>query len=159
MAVNVLFVCMGNICRSPTAESVFKHYVARAGLHQRILSDSAGTHDYHIGEAPDRRACDAGRRRGYELGQLRARRVSKDDFAAFDLVLAMDEHNLNVLKRRCPPEHAYKLRLFLEFGRNVELREVPDPYYGGPDGFETVLDLTEDAAQGLLHHIRTKLLA
>lgn len=158
MPVKILFVCMGNICRSPTAETVFKHYVAQAGLQDRILSDSAGTHDYHIGQPPDQRAQVAARRRGYELGRLRARRVIPEDFAAFDLVLAMDGHNLNALKRHCAREHAHKLRLFMEFGKNGDVREVPDPYYGGPQGFENVLDLIEDAAQGLLRHVRTQML-
>lgn len=153
----VLFICMGNICRSPTAEAVFKHYVAQAGLQNVILSDSAGTHDYHIGEPPDPRAREAAQRRSYDLESLRARRVTANDFAVFDLVLAMDEHNLNVLRRHCPPEYAHKLRLFLEFGKSG-VHEVPDPYYGGPQGFEDVLDLVEDAAQGLLHHIRSHLL-
>lgn len=150
---------MGNICRSPTAESVFRHWVECAGLQHRILTASAGTHDYHVGEPPDERARLAARRRGYDLDTLRARQVAPDDFAAFDLVLAMDEEVLNRLKRNCPPEHAYKLRLLMEFGSRFDIREVPDPYYGGPRGFEVVLDLVEDAAQGLLHHIRTNLLA
>ena len=148
---------MGNICRSPTAEAVFKHYVAQADLKNVILSDSAGTHDYHIGDPPDPRAREAARRRNYDLESLRARRVTVEDFTSFDLVLAMDEHNLNLLRRRCPPEHAHKLRLFMEFGKSG-VREVPDPYYGGPQGFESVLDLVENAAQGLLRHIRNHLL-
>jgi len=156
--VRVLFVCMGNICRSPTAEGVFKRHVREAGLDHAILSDSAGTHDYHIGEPPDRRAREAAQRRGYDLGDLRARRITAADFAAFDLVLAMDQHNVDVLKRLCPPQHAHKLRLLLEFGAREHVREVPDPYYGGNPGFETVLDLIEDAARGLLRHIRTHLL-
>jgi protein-tyrosine phosphatase len=157
MAVKVLFICMGNICRSPSAEGVFKHYVREAGLEDKVFSDSAGTHDYHIGEPPDARAREAAQRRGYDLESLRARRVSEKDFAAFDLVLAMDEHNLSILKRQCPPEHAHKLRLFMEFAGKSDVREVPDPYYGGPAGFERVLNLVEDAAQGLLRHIRTRL--
>jgi protein-tyrosine phosphatase len=156
--VRILFVCMGNICRSPTAEGVFKRQVQDAGLEHAILSDSAGTHDYHIGEAPDRRAREAAERRGYDLANLRARCVTREDFATFDLVLAMDEHNLRLLKRQCPPEHAHKVRLFMEFASATALREVPDPYYGGAHGFEAVLDLAEDAAQGLLRHIRSELL-
>lgn len=156
--VRVLFVCMGNICRSPTAEGVFRRQVREAGLDDVILSDSAGTHDYHIGEPPDRRAREAARRRGYDLSAFRARRVSVEDYARFDLVLAMDEHNLQLLKQQCPREHVHKLQLFLEFGQNENVREVPDPYYGGAQGFEHVLDLIEDAAQGLLRHIRTALL-
>lgn len=150
--INVLFVCTGNICRSPTAEGVFKHCVEKAGLVARITSDSAGTHDYHVGEAPDPRAQAAARRRGYELGELRARRVHREDFERFDYVLAMDEANLRQLERLCPREHAHKLKLFLDFADGAP-REVPDPYYGGADGFERVLDLVEKAAQGLLRHL------
>ncbi|MGH8642037.1 MAG: low molecular weight protein-tyrosine-phosphatase [Burkholderiales bacterium] len=150
--ISVLFVCTGNICRSPTAEAVFKHCVREAGLAGRIVSDSAGTHDYHVGEPPDPRTQRAAKRRGYELGALRARRVRRDDFERFDYVLAMDEANLWQLERLCPREHAHKLKLFLDFGGGPP-REVPDPYYGGPEGFERVLDLVEGAAQGLLRHL------
>jgi protein-tyrosine phosphatase len=153
--ISVLFVCTGNICRSPTAEGVFKHCVEQAGASGRIVSDSAGTHDYHVGEAPDPRTQAAARRRGYELGELRARRVRRDDFEHFDYVLAMDEANLRVLKRLCPQEHAHKLRLFLEFCGGA-LREVPDPYYGGSEAFEHVLDLVEQAAQELLRRIERR---
>ncbi len=146
---------MGNICRSPTAEGVFKHYVREAGLEGRILSDSAGTHDYHVGEPPDQRAQDAASLRGYDLSGLRGRQVSERDFSEFGYVLAMDRHNLRVLERLCPPEHAHKLKLFLEFGPDTGLREVPDPYYGGSGGFERVLDMVEQAAQGLLRHLDT----
>lgn len=156
MQAKVLFVCMGNICRSPTAEAVFKHCVANVRLQNRIFSDSAGTHDYHIGEPPDQRAQQAARRRGYDLSRLRGRQVSRDDFVAYDLVLAMDEHILNLLRHQCPQGHAHKLRLFMEFGTQ-DAREVPDPYYGGPQSFELVLDMIEDAAQGLLRHIRAQL--
>jgi low molecular weight protein-tyrosine phosphatase len=149
--ISVLFVCTGNICRSPTAEAVFRHCVQKAGLAGRIVSDSAGTHDYHIGEPPDPRTQAAAKRRGYELGELRARRVHRDDFERFDYVLAMDEANLRQLERLCPREHAHKLRLFLDFSGGSP-REVPDPYYGDPEGFERVLDLVERAAQGLLRH-------
>jgi protein-tyrosine phosphatase len=150
--IGVLFVCTGNICRSPTAEGVFRHCVEKAGLAARITSDSAGTHDYHIGEPPDPRTQAAARRRGYELGELRARRVRREDFQQFDYLLAMDESNLRQLERLCPQQHAHKLKLFLDFG-DGPTREVPDPYYGGPDGFERVLDLVERAAQGLLRHL------
>jgi protein-tyrosine phosphatase len=150
--INVLFVCTGNICRSPTAEGVFKHCVEKAGLAARIASDSAGTHDYHVGEPPDPRAQAAAKRRGYELGELRARRVRREDFERFDYVLAMDETNMRQLERLCPREHAHKLKLFLDFAGGTP-REVPDPYYGDPDGFERVLDLVEVAAQGLLRHL------
>jgi protein-tyrosine phosphatase len=150
--ISVLFVCTGNICRSPTAEGVFRHCVEKAGLTARIVSDSAGTHDYHVGEPPDPRAQAAARRRGYELGELRARRVRREDFELFDYVLAMDEANLSQLERLCPRKHTHKLKLFLEFGDGSP-REVPDPYYGGPEGFERVLDLVERAAQRLLRHL------
>ncbi|MEW5943973.1 MAG: low molecular weight protein-tyrosine-phosphatase [Pseudomonadota bacterium] len=151
----VLFVCMGNICRSPTAEGVFRHQVEAAGLADRIQADSAGTHDYHIGEPPDRRSQAMAAKRGYDLSGLRGRQVRVEDFHEFDYVLAMDRHNLSILQQLCPPEHARKLRLFLEFSSNFDADEVPDPYYGGAQGFEHVLDLVEDAARGLLEEIRS----
>ncbi|MBX3666340.1 MAG: low molecular weight phosphotyrosine protein phosphatase [Burkholderiales bacterium] len=149
----VLFVCMGNICRSPTAEGVFRRLVEAEGLAGRIHIDSAGTHDYHIGDPPDARAQAAAARRGYDLSQLRARQVTRADFTAFDYVLAMDEHNRGLLLQQCPPEHRAKVRLFLEFAAGEVPAEVPDPYYGGPQGFEQVLDLVENAARGLLCEI------
>lgn len=155
--VKVLFVCMGNICRSPTAEAVFKHYVEKAQLSQRVLSDSAGTHDYHIGDPPDKRAREAAQRRGYDMSLLRARQVSDRDFSEFDYVLAMDEHNYHLLKTGCPPQYEHKLLLFMNFSESCGRRNVPDPYYGGPQGFEQVLDMVEDAAQGLLRHIQKEL--
>ena len=154
--VRVLFVCLGNICRSPTAEGVFKRYVREAGLERRIESDSAGTGDYHIGDPPDARACAAAARRGYDLSALRGRQVGKKDFSEFDYVLAMDDENMRALKRLCPRENAHKLTLFTDFCSSGAC-SVPDPYGGGPQGFELVLDLVEDAAQGLLRHIRTEL--
>ena len=154
--VKVLFVCLGNICRSPTAEGVFKRHVREAGLEDRISSDSAGTGDYHIGDPPDARACAAAARRGYDLSGLRGRQVGKKDFSEFDYVLAMDDENMRALKHWCPREYAHKLKLFTEFCSSGA-RSVPDPYGGGPQGFELVLDLVEDAAQGLLRHIRTEL--
>jgi protein-tyrosine phosphatase len=141
---------MGNICRSPTAEAVFRHQVEQAGLDGHIHIDSAGTHDYHIGDPPDARTQRAAQKRGYDMSSLRGRQVGHDDFHRFDLILAMDRHNLDLLQRQCPPEHAAKLRLFMEFSENCDETEVPDPYYGGGDGFERVLDLVEDAARGLL---------
>ncbi len=153
MATRVLFVCMGNICRSPTAEGVFKHLVAKNGLTAAIESDSAGTHDYHIGDPPDARSQAAAGRRGYDLSALRARQVGSDDFAEFDYVLAMDETNLTALRRLCPASHRERVKLFLEFAPEAGRRDVPDPYYGGAQGFEDVLDLVELAAQGLLDHI------
>jgi protein-tyrosine phosphatase len=146
---SVLFVCMGNICRSPTAEGVFRHHVAEAGLDEGIAVDSAGTHAYHVGEPPDRRAMAAAERRGMSLEGIRARRVADEDFERFDYILAMDEDNYLRLQDQSPPEYHSKLRLFLEFSSAGE-REVPDPYYGGAAGFERVLDLVEDASRGLL---------
>jgi protein-tyrosine phosphatase len=153
MATRVLFVCMGNICRSPTAEGVFKRLVNDAGLDAEIESDSAGTHDYHIGDPPDGRSQAAAGRRGYDLSALRARQVAHDDFASFDYVLAMDETNLTALLSLCPAHYRERVKLFLEFAPEAGHREVPDPYYGGAQGFEEVLDLVELAAQGLLDHI------
>jgi protein-tyrosine phosphatase len=153
----VLFVCMGNICRSPTAEGVFRHAVATAGLEQRILVDSAGTHDYHLGHAPDRRSQSAAAQRGYDLAGLRARQVSEQDFIDFDYILAMDQHNLSQLRQLAPPQHRGKLSLFMDYSRARQGEEVPDPYYGGARGFELVLDMTEEAAQGLLQQIKKKL--
>jgi len=153
----VLFVCMGNICRSPTAEGVFRHAVASAGLESKIRVDSAGTHGYHTGHPPDRRAQIAAERRGYDLANLRARQVTDRDFAKFDFVLAMDLDNLSTLKQLAPAEHHAKLGLFLEYSSAHWGAEVPDPYYGGAQGFELVLDMAEDAAAGLLEHIKKKL--
>ncbi len=147
--ISILFVCMGNICRSPTAEGVFRHYVAQAGLDKAVTIDSAGTHAYHTGEPPDRRARAAAERRGVSLQGIRARRVADEDFERFDYVIAMDEDNLLQLRDQASPEHHAKLSLFLEYSSGSE-REVPDPYYGGAAGFERVLDLVEDASRGLL---------
>lgn len=152
--VKVLFVCMGNICRSPTAEGVFRHLVTTEQLAHRIEIDSAGTHAYHIGNPPDVRSQAAALRRGIDISSLRARRVSAVDFDRFDYVLAMDEDNLMHLAAVCPAEHRGKAKLMLEFAQHLNERNVPDPYYGGPAGFERVLDLVEAAAEGLLADIR-----
>ena len=154
--VSVIFVCMGNICRSPTAEAVFRKAVDEAGLSDKFMIDSAGTIDYHAGKAPDTRAQRAAQRRGYDMSGLRARLVEEGDFYRFDYVLAMDKENLSVLQRLAPLDSETKAQLFLEYARNHSVREVPDPYYGGSDGFERVLDMVEDAAEGLLQHIRQK---
>jgi len=152
--ITVLFVCMGNICRSPTAEVVFRHYVEEAGLLDHIHIDSAGTHDYHIGDAPDSRTQRVAQQHGYDMGSLRGRQVGAGDFTRFEYVLAMDEANLAILQRLRPRDAQSHLGLFLEFaGRHAE-REVPDPYYGGAGGFERVLDMVEDAAENLLRHVR-----
>jgi protein-tyrosine phosphatase len=156
--IKVLFVCTGNICRSPTAEGVFRALVAAEGLDGRIATDSAGTHSYHVGEAPDRRSAAAARSRGIELSDLRARKVRPSDFAEFDLVLAMDRGHAEILARQCPPEHAGRVRLFLDFAPQLGLKDVPDPYYGGADGFEQVLDMVEAASRGVLEHIRATML-
>jgi protein-tyrosine phosphatase len=152
--VRVLFVCMGNICRSPTAQGVFENLVERQGLTSLIQIDSAGTHAYHVGEPPDVRATQAAGKRGISLGGQRARRVSEDDFLDFDYVLAMDRSNYDDLMSVCPPAHRSKLHLFLKFAPELAQEEVPDPYYGGITGFERVLDLIEQAAQALLAEIR-----
>jgi protein-tyrosine phosphatase len=154
MKVRVLFVCMGNICRSPTAQGVFEHLVEAQGLADVIGIDSAGTHAYHVGEGPDERASQAALRRGIDMSGQRARRVSELDFEVFDLVLAMDHANYDDLRGFCPPGYEDKLRLFLDYAPDTPEREVPDPYYGGSRGFERVLDLVELAAAGLLADIR-----
>lgn len=147
--MKILFVCMGNICRSPTAEGVFRDYVRRHARDLQIEIDSAGTHDYHVGEPPDTRSIAAAARRGIDLADLRARQVADDDFERFDLIVAMDRLNHVTLLDRSPSQHHPRIRTLLEFaaGRGDD---VPDPYYGGAEGFETVLDLVEAAAPGLL---------
>jgi protein-tyrosine phosphatase len=150
----VLFVCMGNICRSPTAEAVFRHAVAEAGLKDLIECDSAGTHGYHIGEPPDRRAQQAALRRGYDMSNLRGRKVGRQDFEQFDHVVAMDRHNLSLLEALSPAQHAHKLALYCDFHAEYAGREVPDPYYGGADGFEQVLDLIEAVSESLIARLR-----
>lgn len=149
--VRVLMVCMGNICRSPTAQAVLGAQVRRAGLARRVQVDSAGTHGWHAGEAPDVRAVRHAAARGYDLSGLRARRVLPEDFHRFDRVLAMDEANLARLADLRPPGAAARPGLLLAHARRFPgLREVPDPYYGPPAAFERVLDLLEDACEGLL---------
>jgi protein-tyrosine phosphatase len=148
---------MGNICRSPTAQGVFESVVDEADLNERIEIDSAGTHAYHVGEGPDRRAIQAAAKRGIGLGGQRARRVEKTDFARFDYVLAMDSSNLDDLLSMCPKQYRGKVGLFLEFAENPLQQDVPDPYYGGGQGFEQVLDLVEAASRGLLEDIRRQL--
>jgi protein-tyrosine phosphatase len=155
----VLFCCTGNICRSPTAEGVFRKKVADANLSACIRVDSAGTHAYHIGEAPDPRTQAAARARGYDLSVLRARRFEHEDFRRFDLVLAMDHGNRAFLARLLPPAESHKLKLMMEYARRYAVPEVPDPYYGGPGGFEQVLEMLEDATEGLLVAIRSSRLA
>lgn len=152
--MKILFVCMGNICRSPTAEAVFRHALSNDDLHLVTEIDSAGTHGYHIGAAPDRRAIAAAQSRGIDLSQLRARAVDDADFERFDLILAMDNENLNLLRRRAANKFHDRIRLVMDFAPEAYAREVPDPYYGGTKGFEEVLDLLEQATQGLLRELR-----
>ena len=152
--VNVLFVCLGNICRSPTAEGVFRHHVRETGLDGRITADSAGTGGWHAGDPPDRRAQAAARRRGIELSDLRARQAKPDDFTRFDYILAMDQRNLRDLQSMAPAGQEDRPRLFLSFAPHLGTAEVPDPYYGGDAGFEAVLDMIDAASRGLLDHIR-----
>lgn len=157
MSFSVLMVCMGNICRSPTADGVLRHMLAQHGLTHQVRVDSAGTHNYHPGSAPDARTQAAARQRGYDLSALRARQIEGADFADFDLILAMDWDNLALLQDACPAPHQHKLRRLTEFCQQHDSPVVPDPYYGGAQGFETVLDLVEDACTGLLAHLRRQL--
>jgi protein-tyrosine phosphatase len=147
---------MGNICRSPTAHGVFETLARQEGVHDRILVDSAGTHAYHIGNPPDPRSCAAALRRGIDLSGQRARRIGEEDFERFDYVLVMDNENLEMVERVCPPGHQEKVQLFMKYAPHMGMDEVPDPYYGGAAGFERVLDLVEAASQGLLQAIRER---
>jgi protein-tyrosine phosphatase len=156
MPRRILFVCTGNICRSPTAEGVARGLAEKQGLAEAFEFDSAGTNGYHVGDTPDPRAVAAARRRGYDLAHLRARRVTDNDFIRFDHVIAMERDHLEWLRRACPPLYHDKLSLLLEFSERFEQDEVPDPYYGGTEGFEHVLDLVEDAAQELLRKLASK---
>lgn len=157
--IGVLFVCLGNICRSPTAQGVFTGLLEAEApeLKDRIAIDSAGTHAYHVGSAPDRRATEAARQRGYDLIGQTARKAEPVDFEEFDYVLAMDHENYANLERIAPAHHRDKLRMFLDFAPGHEGEEVPDPYYGGSDGFQLVLDRVEAASRGLLADIRQRL--
>lgn len=151
--VSVLFVCMGNICRSPTAEGVARGMAQRKGFSGRFKFDSAGTHGYHCGNPPDPRARQAAAKRGYDLEALRARQVSEVDFIRFDLILAMDRDNLDALHRACPQEYRGKLALLGDYSAPGAGLEVPDPYYGGAEGFERVLDLVEDAVGRMIAQV------
>lgn len=153
MSTRILFVCLGNICRSPTAEGVVRDIAARHYPALGLEVDSAGTANYHVGEPPDRRSVAAARRRGYDLSMLRARQVVPADFADFDHILAMDTANLADLRRQAPARMRARLALFLEFAPECGCDEVPDPYYGGVEEFERVLELCEAAARGLLEKI------
>lgn len=154
--IKVLFVCLGNICRSPTAHAVFRDRVKQLGLTDRIAIDSAGTAAYHVGKHPDRRSMEVARGRGIEMMDLRARKVDFGDLIEYDYILAMDESNYADLMDLALPEHKPKIHLFLDFAPNYTEREVPDPYYGGAEGFNHVFDLVTDASEGLLADIRTQ---
>lgn len=156
-SIAVCFVCMGNICRSPTAEGVMQARVRDAGLADRIRVDSAGTGDWHVGEAPDPRTISAAAQRGYDLSRLRARQFQAEDFARFDLVLALDRQNLNALRQICPPRYIDRLHLMMGFATRHQTDEVPDPYTGGSAGFERTLDYCEDACDGVLAALRARL--
>lgn len=152
--IRVLFVCMGNICRSPTAEGVFRQLLRDAGLEGAVETDSAGTHGYHVGRPPDPRAQEAARKRGIVMDDLRARQVALSDYEYFDYLLAMDRGNEEILLAEAPEAHRDKVRMFLNFAAEAPEDEVPDPYYGGDKGFERVLDLIEQASAGFLDHLR-----
>ncbi|WP_411725837.1 low molecular weight protein-tyrosine-phosphatase [Methyloglobulus sp.] len=152
--IKVLFVCMGNICRSPTAEGVFTKLINEKKLASRFTVDSAGTHAYHVGNPPDARAQQAALKRGVELQHLRARKVHSSDFDYFDYVLAMDDDNYSILIHACPDEYKDKVKYFLDYAPHLGVREVPDPYYGEKFGFERVLDMVEDASLGFLETLQ-----
>ncbi len=154
MLVRVLFVCTGNICRSPTAEGIFRALVHEEGLAGSVEADSAGIHGYHVGEPPDPRSVAAARRRGVDLSDLRARRVRSDDFERFDYLIAMDRGHRGALAAMAPPRGEGRIHMMLGFAPQLAVEEVPDPYYGGGDGFEHVLDLIEASSVGLIEHIR-----
>lgn len=152
----VLFVCTGNICRSPSAEAVLRRRAADAGLAERLEIDSAGLGPWHVGHPPDDRAAAAAQARGYALDGQIARQVRQDDFATFDLILAMDRGHLRELQRLAPPDARASVRLFLETASTARGQDVPDPYYGGRDGFETMMDLIEDGVDGLLAELAAR---
>jgi len=154
---SILFCCMGNICRSPTAEGVLRQVLSTQAAHLQIALDSAGTHDYHLGEAPDARAIQAAKRRGVDLSALRARQVLARDFEQFDLVIAMDEENLDHLRRLAPAQWRDRIKLMMDYAPEFGTRNVPDPYYGSAQGFEEVLDLLQAASEGLLADLLSRL--
>jgi len=154
---SVLFVCMGNICRSPTAHGVFRHRVLAHDLAARVRVASAGTHDHHSGRPPDERAQEHAAQRGYDLSDLRARQIRPTDFERHDLILVMDNDNLARVLAQCPPAQRHKVRRLTEFCRQHQADAVPDPYFGGAQGFDDVLDLVEDACEGLLLHVQQRL--
>ena len=158
MPVSILFVCTGNICRSPTVEGVFRKKAHKENLENILEIDSAGTHGYHIGESPDSRSISMATQRGYDIASQKARKIRKNDFNHFDFILAMDEDNYNNLIKIAPNGTEDKVRMFLSFSRDIENPNMPDPYYGDGDGFELVLDLAEIGSNDLLNHIRKNFL-
>lgn len=156
MKTKVLFVCMGNICRSPTAQGVFQSLVKAGNLQDFVVSDSAGTHDFHVGEAPDQRAVTAAAKRGYDLSANVARKIKISDFSEYDFILAMDWENLALLQRMCPRGLQHKLQLLMRFATEFEAATINDPYHGGPQGFEQALDYIEDACNGLMEVVRRR---
>lgn len=154
MPVGVLFVCTGNICRSPTAEAVFRRQVTEANLTKELTVDSAGTHGYHVGETPDERSIEAAKARGYDMSTQSARRVTEHDFQRFDVIVAMDKGHLRHLTDMAPGDTYERVKLFLSYAPSVKLQDVPDPYYGGEQGFEDVLDMIEKGSKGLLEAIQ-----
>lgn len=154
---NVLFVCLGNICRSPAAHGVFEHIIKAEGLEHKISVDSCGTGSWHIGQAPDDRMIKVAMEKGYDLSHLRARRIAAEDFECFDYILAMDARNLADTMKLAPNHYSGKLQLFLDFSLEKSLLEVPDPYYGGNEGFERVLALVESTSKNLLAEIKKTL--
>ena len=151
--VAICFVCMGNICRSPSAEGVFRHKAKLAGIEEKLFIASAGTHGYHLGSTPDKRSSSTALSRGYDLSSIRSQRIEQKHFMVFDYLLPMDKENFSYLKALKPVDAKATLKLFMEYSKKYEEKEVPDPYYGGNKGFERVLDMIEDAADGLLEHI------
>lgn len=157
MVYRVLLVCMGNICRSPTAEGILRHFIKINGLGDKVEVDSAGTHGYHVGEPPDPRTQRAALARGYNLSQMRARRVAPQDIEFFDLILAMDKINLDNLRRIAKPDRHDRLKLFMDYSKNFDDDEVPDPFYGLGHGFDLIVDMVEDASQGVVDALKEKL--
>lgn len=155
-SISVLFVCSGNICRSPTAEGVFRHLVSTEGLEDSIFVDSAGCHNYHAGESPDPRSQDAALARGYDLSDQVSRMIKPRDYETFDYILAMDRSNFNFLSSNAPKKHAEKIEMFLKYAPKIRTKEVPDPYYDSVRGFDLVLDMIEVASAGLLQSIMEK---
>ena len=155
--MKILFVCLGNICRSPTAEGFFRKELIKNGLQDKVQVDSCGTAAYHVGDPPDSRAQSAALGRGVDISGLRGRQINHQDFTDFDLILTMDHHNFDDLMGRCPEAYKNKINMFLSYSKQNSHQNVPDPYYGGPKGFELVLDLMEDAANGIIEVIRNKI--